>query len=336
MKKMFLMLGFGATMAMGLTYPQTAIAQSAEQGQEADSEALTPEEQAEYEAYLAEEKAFNDSLNRVTGQVSLAKVGAELDLGEEFYFLNATDAQRVLEEAWENPPDDTVLGMIFEKGTDAYSSDYAVAITFDETGYVSDEEAHNIDFDELLKTLKSEARDSNEYRIAEGYNEVELLGWAAPPNYDSENKRVLWSKLLKFSDTDGNTINYNMRFLGRKGVLEFNYIADEDALDKVTAAMPAMLNVASFKESHRYEDFNPATDKVAEYGVAGLIVGGVVAKKLGLFAVLLVLLKKGWVIIVAGLVYGRKFIRKLFGREEPQEVEPQEEMTDTTQDNETS
>ena len=34
MKKIFLMFGFGAVMAMGLTYPQTALAQSAEQEQE--------------------------------------------------------------------------------------------------------------------------------------------------------------------------------------------------------------------------------------------------------------------------------------------------------------
>ena len=41
----------------------------------------------------------------------------------------------------------------------------------------------------------------------------------------------------------------------------------------------------NYEDGKRYADFNPSTDKVAEYGLAALVVG-VAAKKLGLIAII--------------------------------------------------
>ena len=46
-----------------------------------------------------------------------------------------------------------------------------------------------------------------------------------------------------------------------------------------------LLAALSFNEGKRYTDFNAATDRMAEYGLAALV-GGMAAKKLGLLATL--------------------------------------------------
>jgi len=298
-----------------------AVSETEEHSPDGEAEAeLTPEQSEALSAYQEEAQAFQDSLNPRTGVIDLHNSGVRLDMGANHYFLDKADSKRVLEDVWGNPPREDILGMIFQNDTSPYFNEYAVAITFDRTGYVSDDDAKDIDFAGLLKQMQKDTRASNAYRTENGYDPITLLGWAADPQYDAVNKRLLWAKSLKFGTSEVNTLNYNMRFLGRKGVLEFNYIADEDALENISAAMPEMAKMAEFTEGNRYEDFNPETDKVAAYGVAGLIAGGVVAKKLGLVGILLLFLKKGWFVILAVLALGRNFIMRLFTRNKGNEI----------------
>lgn len=290
-----------------------AAAQETTESAPAEAE-LTEAESAELEAYYKEAEEFFATLSPQTGIVELKSAGVTLNTGDNFYFLNKKDASTVLEDAWGNPHDERVLGMIFEKDTNPYFYDYAVAVSFEKTGYVSDENASEIDFDDLLSQMQKDTRQSNPQRTKLGYPTVDLLGWAADPKYDASNNRLLWAKSLRFEGEETNTLNYNVRFLGRYGVLEFNYIADESALESVTNSMPEMSKMASFNSGHSYAEFDPTTDKVAAYGIAGLIAGGAVAKKLGILGALLLFLKKGWVLIVAGIAFGYRYIKGMFSR----------------------
>ncbi|MBK8197809.1 MAG: DUF2167 domain-containing protein [Acidobacteria bacterium] len=88
-----------------------------------------------------------------------------------------------------------------------------------------------------------------------------------------------------------------------------------DGLDAVRAAAPDVLATAAFNAGQTYSDFQEG-DKTAGYGVAALIAGGAgvaVLKKTGLLAILLVFLKKAWIlipIVFGGLWQG---IKRLFG-----------------------
>jgi uncharacterized membrane-anchored protein len=71
--------------------------------------------------------------------------------------------------------------------------------------------------------------------------------------------------------------------------------------------------MVNFQEGHRYADFNPSTDKVATYGIAALVAGGVLAKG-GFFKVLIagiLAMKKGAILLVVGLFAG---VKALFGK----------------------
>ena len=103
-----------------------------------------------------------------------------------------------------------------------------------------------------------------------------------------------------------------MRILGRRGVLNLNAIAGMDQLQEIEQATPAILAMVNFNQGHRYADFNPKTDRIAEIGLAGLVAGGLLLKAGGLKALLVaaVALKK---FIVIGLLAVARFWKKLFG-----------------------
>ena len=146
---------------------------------------------------------------------------------------------------------------------------------------------------------------------------MELLGWAAPPRYDSATHKLYWAKELKFGNETGNTLNYNIRMLGRRGVLVLNAVASMDQLSQIEQKTPEILSAIDFNQGHRYADFNPASgDKVATYGLAALVAGGVAAK-LGFFKAIWVAIIAAKKFIIIGVLAVAAWFRKLFRKKTP-------------------
>lgn len=248
---------------------------------------------------------FESSLSWQTGTIPLPNGTATLNLSEAFRYLGPQDAERVLVDAWGNPPGGNSLGMVFPahlNPTDEKA--WGVIISFTGDGHVSDSDAESINYDELLKDLQERAQSTNEERAQQGYGTVNLVGWAEHPIYDNVAKKMYWAKEIAFSDSPENTLNYDVRILGREGVLVMQAIASMSQLDDVKPGMDELLTMADFNAGHRYADFNPTTDKTAAYGLAALVAGGVAAK-MGLFAKLFALIiafKKIIIAVVVGLV----------------------------------
>ena len=83
------------------------------------------------------------------------------------------------------------------------------------------------------------------------------------------------------------------------------------------SVIPTVLSMPEFTEGSRYTDYVPSTDKVAAYGIGGLIAGSI-AQKLGLFALALAFLKKGWIVILMVLAGAWKAVGRLFTRKQPE------------------
>lgn len=267
-------------------------------------------------------RAVLDSLHPRSGEVAIPGAQATLQLKPGFGFLPAADAQRVLTELWGNPPDDKVLGMILPSTDPATVMDghtWAVVVTYVDDGYVSDEDASKIDYDDLLKSMQKATQEENAERVKQGYPAVKLLGWAEAPHYDAGSHKLYWARDVEFSKPDGSldgrTLNYAIRVLGRQGYLSLNAVAPIGELDQVRADMPTVLAMTDFDAGQRYADYNPRTDKLAAYGIATLVAGGIAAKA-GLFAklgMLLLALKK---FIIVGLAAAAAAFRKLFKRKQ--------------------
>lgn len=282
-------------------------------------EPLTEEQiaAAEQAAYMEWAQGIWDSLTPRTGGISLGDGLASLNVPPSFYYLSPDDAEKVLVEAWGNPTGmgANSLGMLFpEELTPFDSASWAVTIDYEEEGYISDEDADDLDYDDLLKEMQADFHADNKERIAQGYESIDLIGWASPPYYDKANHKMYWAKELKFGEQEINTLNYNIRILGRKGVLVLNFIADMEQKEVINNNLQTVLTMTNFSQGSRYEDFNPDIDKIAAYGLGGLVAGKVLMKA-GFIAVAIAFLKKFGVFVVVGI---GAMLASLFKRKKPQ------------------
>lgn len=256
---------------------------------------------------------FVASLHFKKGEIAVPEAKAHFRLSPAFRYLDKDDTRRVLEDMWGNPPDDSVLGMIVPVKPALNDDDgWAVVVTYSGDGYVSDIDASTIDYPDLLKQMQESTREQNSERKRAGYGVVDLVGWAVPPRYDADSKKLYWAKELAFNDNPQHTLNYDIRVLGRNGYLSLNAVADMSSLTRVQQGMQQLLPMTEFDAGARYADYDKSTDKTAAYGLAALIGGGLAAKA-GLFAKLGLLLAKFWKLGLVGLVLLGSGIKRLFG-----------------------
>ncbi|MFQ6599370.1 DUF2167 domain-containing protein [Flavobacterium sp. C3NV] len=257
-----------------------------------------------------------------SGKITLSAGEGTLNVPKGFKFLNAAQTQDVLSNLWGNPEDKSVLGSLVPDGKGVtHSNSWMFVISYQGDGFVKDDDAGDIDYDDLLKTMKEDVQAENEERKKGGYPEVQLVGWASKPYYDNNLKVLHWAKELKFGTDEANTLNYDLRVLGRKGMYNISAVAGMDELAEVKASIPGILKSVEFNQGHKYLDFDADTDTVAAWTIGGLVAGKVLAK-VGFFAIL----AKFGKIIVIGIIAAFAGLKKfLFGKKDQVVSKPQEE-----------
>jgi uncharacterized membrane-anchored protein len=248
-----------------------------------------------------------------TGDIVLPNKVATLHLGEKYHYLDPAEANKLL-MVWGNPSDDSTQGAIIPAEVDPLEEGgWAVFLTYLDEGHVDDSDATKIDYDDLLKDMKEGVDDSNDARKQAGYPTMHLIKWAEPPRYDAATKKLYWAKELDFEGSEVHSLNYDVRVLGREGVLSMEAVARIDQLEQIRSDMRPLLAVADFNEGYRYAEFNAKTDRMAEYGLGALIAGGVAAK-LGLFGKLFAMLLAAKKFILIALIALGGFVAKFFGK----------------------
>jgi len=257
-----------------------------------------------------------------SGKITLSAGEGTLNVPKGFKFLNAAQTQDVLSNLWGNPEDKSVLGSLVPDGKGVtHSNSWMFVISYQGDGFVKDDDAGDIDYDDLLKTMKEDVQAENEERKKGGYPEVQLVGWASKPYYDNNLKVLHWAKELKFGTDEANTLNYDLRVLGRKGMYNISAVAGMDELAEVKASIPGILKSVEFNQGHKYLDFDADTDTVAAWTIGGLVAGKVLAK-VGFFAIL----AKFGKIIVIGIIAAFAGLKKfIFGKKDQVVSKPQEE-----------
>ncbi len=239
----------------------------------------------------------------------------QLDLPGEYLYLGMPQAADLMRK-FGSFYNENLLGVVVSKNE---ADDWIVVIRYEAEGYIKDDE--KIDKDELLKAIKEGTEEANKERVKQGFKALRIDGWSEPPAYRKEVHHMVWALLV--SDDDGASVNYNTRVLGRRGYVSLNLVTNPKFLEQHRPVAVKLLAATQFGKGARYEDFDKSKgDKVAEYGLAGLILGGAglgAAKlvKLGLLAkfgkFFILLFAKGGKLIVllfAGIAAG---IAKLFG-----------------------
>ena len=280
----------------------------------------------------ATEKLLKE-LDRQTGTIPIQAAKADLNLGDQYYFVGPEQSRTILVDIWRNPPASAngVLGMVFPKGKSFIDDTWSAVITYEGTGYVSDDDAKTIGYEEMLANMKASDEAQAADIRAQGYPAGILQRWAQAPTYDAGRHSLVWARDIKFDDTPEDTLNYDIRLLGREGVLSMNILASMSQLDDVRQAAKTFASVGSFHTGARYADYNASTDKKAEYGLAGLVAAGgaaAVAKKVGLLAILAKFGKFLLIGLVALFAGFRNFIGGLFGRKPAMDASEWEALAD--------
>ncbi len=221
---------------------------------------------------------------------------AEIKLPEGYQFTGR-EGGRIFEELNENPPSDSLLGIV----KPADSLDWFIVFDYNETGYVKDDEKDKIDANAILSVIREGTERSNELRRSKGWSEVKNISWQYPPAYDSVSHNLVWA--TAFDVTGQRTVNYSTRILGRNGVINANLVVNPDHILRVVPTVKSLLAGLDYKSGLRYAEFRSG-DKVAAYGLTALITGGAaaVAVKTGLLAKLGILLAKSGKLIIGGIV----------------------------------
>ncbi|MEM6368597.1 MAG: DUF2167 domain-containing protein [Myxococcota bacterium] len=267
------------------------------------AEDLPPPVAGDEEEGLTLEEAFSWKTSG-TGQLGdRAEIGIPLD----HRFLDGAEASRLLTEMG-NISDGDELGLI---GSDEL--EWFVIFFFDDIGYVQDDEKDELDADALAETIRENLEYSNQIREERGLMTMQFAGWAMEPRYNENNQQLEWASRL--SSLDGDVVNYNTRVLGRKGVMRVILVTDPSELEATLPQFNSVMQNFRFLDGERYAQYTTG-DKIAEYGLVALIAGGAgaLAVKTGLFASLLVFLKKGFKFVILGLVAVGAAVKKVFSR----------------------
>jgi uncharacterized membrane-anchored protein len=264
-----------------------------------------------------------NSLEYRTGTYTVGNNLATVTIPEGCFFLDPKDSRVLMEDLYGNPPDSDILGvMLSGRPSSEGDIDWVVEYAYSSDGHVKDDDAKDQNYDELLEQLKKTTIEASAERVKRGYSAMKLIGWAQKPFYDATNHKLHWAKEYEFDDSKQHTLNYDIRVLGRKGYLEMIIISGMDKLPVVNKNIDRILASTNFNDGMRYADFDSKVDKIAEYGIGGLIAGGILAKT-GILAKIGIFLFKGLKIIVVGIIALFAALRnKFFGRKKQAVAEP--------------
>jgi uncharacterized membrane-anchored protein len=253
------------------------------------------------------------------GEVPVAGAHATLHLGKDYYFLPPDQARLVLVDAWRNAPEaaDHVLGLVFPAGKTFTDDDsWAAVIIYTDDGYIPDDDAKTVDYNAMIKSEQDAEGEVNDHRKREGLDSIHLVGWAQPPYYDQPHHSLIWAREVQFASVSRHTLNYDIRVLGRGGVLSMKLVSSMDRIGEVRAAATKLQNIGTFDAGNRYTDYKSGVDKKAAYGIGGLVAAGIgvaLAQKAGLIGVILLFAKKFIALIAAGAAGGFAWLRRMFG-----------------------
>jgi len=224
-------------------------------------------------------------------------------------------------ELTENVPSGKELGVLLPK-----DGKWFVVFEFNGVGYIKDDEKKSLDADAMLSSIKEGTEHANEARRQKGWETLTVLGWIQLPHYDEITHNLEWS--MRAQDSKGQMVaNYNTRFLGRRGVMRVGVVSDVAELDEVLLGFRQVMGGFHYTQQNDYKAFVKG-DKVAEYGLTALVVGGAAAAaaKTGLFKILWKFILLGWKLILAAIAGLGTLVKRLFGRRE-KDPEPAQQQT---------
>ncbi len=191
-----------------------------------------------------------------------------LELPDGMGYLDAADGRKLMERMG-NRVGDAFRGLVFKR-----EGPWAIELEYVGDGHVKDDDAADLKPDAILKSIKEGTEEANAYRKKEGFAAVHVDGWTEPPHYERAQHHLIWGIKGKHDDGSPASVNFYTRVLGRHGFVALNLMDDPRTIEASKLEALGVLRATTFKPGARYEDFNKKNDKVAQYGLGALVLGG--------------------------------------------------------------
>lgn len=212
-------------------------------------------------------------------------------------------------EATHNLANDDMLGLVVPMSD---SASWWALFEYNEVGHVPDDEKDALNAQAILKSIREVNVEANKERKKRGWHEMEVVGWDREPFYNETTHNLTWA--IRGRSPNGESVNYNVRMLGREGYMSAELILGVNELAGAVGPFENLLSGYTYTTGNRYAEYRKG-DKLAKYGLTALVAGGVgaVAAKSGLLA-------KLWKLIVLAVIAVataiRRFFSAIFKREE--------------------
>jgi uncharacterized membrane-anchored protein len=122
----------------------------------------TPEQSAR----IAAVQKLANGITYRQGETVIGDGLAKITVPEQFRFLDPKDASIVLSDIWGNPKSSGTLGALVPKGFDPLGDEsWLVVITYDDDGYVKDDDAVKIDYTKMLAEMQESTREASQQRV---------------------------------------------------------------------------------------------------------------------------------------------------------------------------
>ncbi|PYO90230.1 MAG: hypothetical protein DMD58_07345 [Gemmatimonadetes bacterium] len=206
----------------------------------------------------------------------------------------------------ENPVSGNERGVIMCQ-SEASPDPWFVLFSYDQSGYVRDDEGSNLDADAILESVRRGTEEANRERKRHGWSTLSVDGWATKPFYDRATNNLTWA-ITAHDNTGGRTVNHSVRLLGRGGVMHADLVTTPEQLNSLVPTFNGMIGGYTYSPGFKYAEWRSG-DKVAAYGLTALVAGGagVALAKSGL-------LVKFWKLIVVGVGAGLAALKRMWAR----------------------
>jgi len=220
--------------------------------------------------------------------------------------FTGTDGVKTFLEVTQNIPSGNERGVVMCQATDR-GNPWFVLFSYDESGYVRDDEGSSLDADAILASVRSGTEEANGERKRRGWGTMSVDGWTTKPFYDKATNNLTWA-ITAHDDSGGRTVNRSVRLLGRGGVMHADLVTDPSQLTALVPTFNAMIAGFTYTPGFKYAEWRQG-DKVAAYGLTALVAGGA-----GVALIKSGLLAKFWKLIVLGFAALAGFVKRMWAK----------------------
>jgi uncharacterized membrane-anchored protein len=270
-------------------------------------------------------------LKVITGPatVPLGANEGQLKLPQGMLYLDKKSTAELLERSGE-PADEYAVGAV----TDEESKfDWTGLLRYVDCGYIKDDEADSLNADDLLTTIRENTEKENEERKQKGSPTMQVSGWYRPPAYNRATHRLTWSIIGQEQGGASRTVNLTAILLGRNGIMACTIVGDLKDAAQLQPKLDRVSSALVFTQGRDYTAWRSG-DKVSELTMTGLVTGGAAAAaygaaKMGLLAklgklllVILLAMKKAFIVVIAAIGGVWRWLMAKLGRRSQSPAEP--------------